>query len=170
MKQKNDKTECDCEECKDCCWRNPGWFGSIKEIEGAAKIKNMSVKEFCKEYLIQEWWAGNKEHLSIPAPRRNFERGKKEESNNFDRNDEIKNNGKGFVRATWGHNFLKGWACIFLTDDEKCSIHKSKPGECKDVFACQKLEDEVNEKSHRAPLVIYWEKHQDFISKIKDER
>jgi len=64
------KQGCMCDKCKDCCWHNPGWFGSIEEIEGAAKIKNMDIEHFVKEYLIREWYYA--EYVEIPAPRRNF--------------------------------------------------------------------------------------------------
>ena len=64
---------CTCQKCINCCWHNPGWFASIEEIESAAKMVNLPVHEFCREYLIREWWAGE-EGIYIPAPRRNFDR------------------------------------------------------------------------------------------------
>lgn len=45
--------ECQCQKCIDCCNHSCGWFGSIKEIKGAAKIMNVNVEDFCKEFLIR---------------------------------------------------------------------------------------------------------------------
>jgi len=159
------QNECGCEKCKECCRHNPGWFGSIEEIEGAGKIKQMNVKEFCKEYLIREWWAGE-DDIYIPAPRRNFLR--KENPDRYEGivwDEEIERNGKGFVMATWGHNFLRGWACIFLDDNNLCEIHQSKPTECRKVFGCK----ESDGKKIREDLVTYWKNHQDWIKKIAKE-
>ena len=153
------KKECSCEKCIECCWRNPGWFGSIEEIEGAAKIMKMKLRDFIKEYLIQEWWAGEKE-ISIPAPRRNFNKGKPDAYKSDVWDEEIQSNGKGFLKATWGHNLLENWACIFLDDNNKCLIHKSKPKECRVTFGCNSRQL----KGGRKLLIPYWRKHQDFIN------
>jgi Fe-S-cluster containining protein len=117
----------------------------LEEVKGAAKIMNLTFKKFCKEYLIQEWWAG-KEHISIPTPRRNFAK--------FEYDNLVKQNGKGFVKATFAHNFVTGYACVFLDDNNCCKIHTSKPLECKDVFGCQ------SNQNNRKQIVKYWEKHQ----------
>jgi Fe-S-cluster containining protein len=155
---KKSKQECNCSECIKCCWRNPGWFGSLEEIKGASKLKKMSIKKFLYEYLIQEWYAGENEDITIPAPRRDFTRKADWASNEIFLNEEKIRNGKGFVRASWGHNLIQGYPCIFLTKDNKCSIHKSKPKECKTVFACSKKRGIKREN-----LVKYWGKHQDFL-------
>lgn len=166
---------CDCQKCKDCCWHNPGWFGTIEEIEGAAKIMKMSTKEFCKEYLIQEWMSIDNGKNSIPAPRRNFDVENKygpklglstEISKLYtDMHKENKErNGKGFVRATWGHNLIHGNPCIFLDKDNKCKIHKSKPQECRETFGCK--EPKKNERNKRNEISSYWNKHQVFIKDI----
>jgi len=155
-------TECQCKKCKECCWHNPGWFGSIEEIEGAAKIMKISVKDFCLEYLIQEWYSlDDGTEPIIPAPRRNFSRGTKNAYRGDTWNDDIKRNHKGFIRASWGHNLLKGWACIFLDKNNLCKIHKSKPQECREVFGCK-----GGHKSKRPKIARYWEKHQDWIENI----
>jgi len=155
---------CKCEKCIECCWHNPGWFGSMKEIIGAAKIINKTIREFCQEYLIQEWWADNKENISIPAPRRNFERDEKTKYKGPPWDDEIKRNGKGFVRATWGHNLITGYPCIFLDENNLCIIYKNRPIECKKTFGCRK-----NKFKGREKLVNYWRKHQDFIEEAKND-
>jgi Fe-S-cluster containining protein len=149
-----------------------GWFGSIKEIEGAALIKGMSVKDFAKEYLIREWWVGD-EDIYVPAPRKNFSRYidelkevhkfyKKHKSNLF--KEQHEKNGKGFKVASWGHNLMSGYACIFLTKDQKCGIHASKPRECKRAFACQPATK--NDINIREKIVKYWAKHQDYVNKL----
>ena len=163
---------CDCQKCKDCCWHNPGWFGTIEEIEGAAKIMKIKMRAFCKEYLIQEWMAGDGEENSIPAPRRNFDVENKQEPNlglsteltklyKDMRREDKERNGKGFVRATWGHNLIHGFPCIFLDKDNRCKIHESKPKECRETFACR-----PPGKNKRDKIVSYWKKHQDFIRGI----
>jgi len=156
--KKQENWECCCEKCISCCWNNPGWFGSIKEIKGAAKIMKMPIRDFAKEYLIQEWLTGEKKDVSIPAPRRNFNKGKFDAYKGRIWDREATLNGKGFKRASWGHNLIQGLACIFLNDDNRCLIHKSKPIECRESFGCKK----GNFKG-RESLLSYWEKHQDFI-------
>ena len=160
------KTECRCKQCIECCWQNPGWFGNIEEIENAAKIKKLSVQEFCQEYLIREWWIGENSNIEVPAPRRNF----KKENNNILQNskmlkqawsNEILQNKKGFVKASWGHNLITGYACIFLNDDEYCAIHKSKPQECRESFCCQE-----SNFAGRSFIAKYWEHHQEFIKQM----
>jgi Fe-S-cluster containining protein len=158
--------ECQCEKCKDCCWHSPGWFGNIKEVKGAAKIMGLSVSDFCKQYLIREWWAGKNENIEIPAPRRNPDRVKYKEweSVRYFR-DKLLENGKGFLRATWSHNLILGFACVFLDKDNLCLIHKSKPMECKKVFGCK--EGFKNNNIRESIILEYWKKHQDFIKGIK---
>jgi len=157
-----DKSSCKCKKCIACCWHNPGWFGNVKEIEEASKIKKISVTDFCKEYLIREWHT-DKEEIYIPSPRRNLNRpyqSKKylKEILNMMQKFEKNKDRKGFVVASWGHNIISGFACIFLTQDNLCSIHKSRPYECKITFGCKK-----SSKFKRNKLLLYWEKHQDWI-------
>ena len=152
--------ECSCEKCIEACQRNPGWFGTIREIKGAAKIMGMSVQDFAKEYLIREWWGGE-EDISIPAPRRNFDKEDIKSSEPW--YDEIQQNGVGFLRASWGHNLMRHWACIFLDDNNRCMIHQSKPKECRETFCCRNDNFKGREK-----LVSYWKKHQDYIKSLMD--
>ena len=157
------KTDCQCEKCKKCCWNSPGWFGSIEEVEGAAKIMGMPLKDFAQEYLIREWWE-SEDDISIPAPRKNFDKytGLQKLSELFTIQMEMSRNGKGFVKASWGHNLMSGWACIFLDDNEMCLIHESKPLECKKAFGCEKQSTRIV----REKLPDYWKKHQDWIEKL----
>ncbi len=158
-------TSCSCVECKSLCWISAGWFGSVNEVKQAAKLCHVTPHEFAMEYLIQEWWAGDDEDTSIPAPRKNFNRNNLNLDNGtLDRImcDERKRNGRGFVRATWAHNLLKGWACIFLNDLDECTIHMSKPRECKEAFGCGGSMSRGRER-----IVSYWKKHQDFIEILK---
>jgi len=174
MKTTITKTSCSCDKCKACCWSSMGWFGSIKEVEGAAKIMKMPVKQFAKEYLIREWWVG--EDGYVPAPRKNFLRAteakKRVDSEIMEMigrdiySDDKLKNGKGFVVATWGHNLMDGYACIFLTKNEKCAIHASKPRECREAFACKPITKKAQEI--RLRIVKHWEKHQDFIELLEE--
>lgn len=168
-------SDCTCPKCKDCCWRSPGWFATIEEVKGAAAIMGLSLEDFCKEYLIREYWAGPDEHVSIPAPRKDFSRVDPdkevletkmsiwasffgETDDILPTNEEAKLNGKGFVKASFGHNLLSGIACIFLTEDEACSINDSKPNECRMSFGCKK-----NTESYREPCVAYWKDKQHLL-------
>lgn len=161
-----DTQGCDCKKCVSCCWHNPGWFGSIEEIKGAAKIKGLSVEEFAREYLIQEYLASH-EDVIIPAPRRDFDRRHKDapdipESLRQYENEAKRDNGKGFEKpASWEHNFMTGYACIFLDKNNRCTIHESKPTECRAVFACKGAP-----KNNRYDLLKYWRKNQDFIKRL----
>lgn len=148
---------CKCKQCVSCCWHNPGWFGSIEEIEGAAKLKGMEVKEFCKEYLIREHMTtDDDEEIIVPAPRRDFTRSKiKDEARSLIVKMEKKRNGKGFVKASWGHNMISGVPCIFLKND-LCTIHKSKPFEC--AATTHNSTD-----NNRVKVLEYWKNHQYFI-------
>ncbi len=143
---------CECEKCKACCERNPGWFGTLEEVKGAAEIKKMSLRDFAQEFLIREWCAGEEEEIDIPAPRRNFE---VQNQNSFNRmfSEIIEKNKKGFVKATWAHNLLFGYPCIFFKNG-KCEIHNSKPLECREVFGCKES------TFRRDSLLKYWKEHQ----------
>lgn len=157
------ENNCECRQCKDCCWFSPGWFGSVEEIRLSAESRGLSVEDFCKEFLIKEWWAGPEESIAIPAPRRNFHRCNDERKlKNKTYMEEAARNGKGFVWASWPHNLITGFACIFLTEDEKCAIHESKPTECRSVFGCEKQAERVSD-FHRKELIDYWKNNQDFL-------
>jgi Fe-S-cluster containining protein len=170
-KKKEIKKEigCSCEKCTQCCSNSCGWFGSLNEVKDAAKIMKMSLPDFAKEYLIEEYWSGSGDEggdVSVIAPRKDFKRCK----NNFVFEDDKIRNGKGFKRATWGHNLITGVPCIFLSKDNKCKIHESKPQECRESFGCEKGEGEKNKNDgmeRRKKIVKYWRKHQNFILCLK---
>ena len=145
--------ECSCKKCIKCCYGAPGEFGNIDEIIGCAKIKSLSIKEFCKKYLIQH----KIEDIIIPAPRRDFTRGN---GNYYPFSEPIKNNGKGFIVAT-DHKFY-GYPCIFLTEDDRCFIHNTKPTECREVMGC----DNKNYFYIKDSILDYWKKHQSFFNDI----
>jgi Fe-S-cluster containining protein len=167
--------DCKCIKCQQCCFHSCGWFGSIEEIVGAAKIMNMTLEDFAQEYLIREWWAGNNEDIYVPAPRKNFNRPsrqrkiwddsiKKELGRNIWEEEKAKN-GKGFVRASWGHNLMSGYACIFLDKNGLCSIHASKPEECRKSYGCR-----PSKINRRKSVLKYWKLHQDFIINLIKEK
>ena len=151
----NQLSGCSCDKCIECCWRSPGWFGSIEEIEGAAKIKRMTVDDFINEYLIREWYYA--ESIEIPAPRKNFGRMKYGADGIKIWDEEIRKNGNGFVRASWGHNLMVGFACIFLNSNDECSIHESKPRECMETFMC------TGKTISRQTIEDYWKDNQDWV-------
>lgn len=168
---KERKMSCRCSKCIAACWRNPGWFGSIKEAEGAAELLNLSIEQFAEEYLIQEWWTSKNKDILVPAPRRDFSRMTDEQTKVFKefptldetwKRERIRN-GKGFIVASWGHNLMSGYACIFLTKDNNCLIHESKPTECKEMLACEGIYQE------RKKLLPYWRRHQDWFDEISNK-
>uniref|UniRef100_A0A6M3L0B1 Putative zinc-or iron-chelating protein n=1 Tax=viral metagenome TaxID=1070528 RepID=A0A6M3L0B1_9ZZZZ len=121
----------------------------------------MSVPEFCKDWLIREWWVADGDDIIVPAPRRDFNRyrGKfslKETRIMF----QVDLNGSGFVAATWGHNFIRDFPCVFLTPDERCLIHESKPQECRILHSRSRT------KEPREKIATYWRKHQDWIDEV----
>lgn len=160
--------ECTCKKCIECCWHNPGWFGTIEEIETAAKIMNLSVEEFCREYLIREWWAGE-EGIYIPAPRRNFDRKERVRLYADKRltwedtwGDEERRNGKGFVEASWGHNLIYDIPCIFLDRNDRCKIYEGRSTECRETFGCKEKETSFSRKH----CLQYWKERQDWVHRI----
>ncbi len=157
MTDKTLSTECKCDKCISICSNSCGWFGSIDEVLGAADIMQLPINGFVHEYLIREWYYA--ETIEIPAPRKNFDRytGSTVWHDKL-LNDEIRANGKGFVRASWGHNLMIGYACIFLTDDNLCMIHESKPYECKKTFGCKGHNTEI-----RHEIEDYWKEHQEWV-------
>ena len=156
---------CSCTKCVECCKHSCGWFGSIEEVKGAAKITGMSLVEFAKEYLIEEYWIGDND-ISVIAPRKDFSRGiglpgimQSEIMQS-----EIERNGKGFVKASWSHNLITNIPCIFLDENNKCKIHESKPQECRESFACRS-----DKHITRDEIAEYWKKHKDFILNLRRE-
>ncbi|KKM78686.1 hypothetical protein LCGC14_1357350 [marine sediment metagenome] len=168
---KERKMSCKCSKCIVACWQNPGWFGSIKEVEGAAELLNLSIEQFAEKYLIQEWWISKNKDILIPASRRDFSRMddiQKKVFKEFPTLDETWKrertiNGKGFIVASWGHNLMSGYACIFLTKDNNCLIHESKPMECRELLACKKI------RLDRKNLLPYWRRHQNWFDEISNK-
>ena len=158
---------CSCDECKNCCWRSPGWFGSKGEVIGAAKIMNCSLREFANKYLVREW--RGKDYIYVPAPIRNISRINEITKSHIDEMreknlpcfyfEEIEKSSGGFKIATWGHNLVTGFACIFLNENNLCMIHESKPTECRETFGCSKK----GKKKPRPEIADYWANHQDWI-------
>ena len=162
------KTECgcDCKKCIDCCYHSAGWFGSIEEVKNASKIMKMNVKDFVKEFLIEEWWGLSDGDISVIAPRKNFAKISDSRPKSSIELSllkcEMNANGKGFVRASWGHNLITGFACIFLDENNRCLIHKSKPQECRESFGCKK-----DNATDRSKIAEYWKEHKNFIEGLK---
>jgi Fe-S-cluster containining protein len=46
------KQGCDCDKCKECCTREPGWFVP-EEIPVAAKHLGLSEQDFVREYCAE---------------------------------------------------------------------------------------------------------------------
>ena len=150
--------QCSCKKCIKCCYNNPGWFGTKEQIIESSKVMGCkTLKEFADKYLIQEYWVGE-DNTIIPAPRRSpdkTDKEKDEEKLKFWREELSRN--QSFHMASWGHNLIKGFACVFLDDNDKCKIHDSKPTECKKTFGCKE------NKNIRKKVIKYWESNQQWV-------
>lgn len=108
------ETECTCESCVRACSCNPGWFAP-GEAELAAEYLKLPFEIFKQNYLIIDS-ASNKMVNNAPyvwSPRKEFETTDKLERTNY-RYDR----------------------CVFLTNKNRCLIHKVKPKECKITLCC----------------------------------
>lgn len=53
-RQHSKRTGCDCEKCRECCEREPGWFVP-GEILPAATYLGVSEKEFIQRYCVEHF-------------------------------------------------------------------------------------------------------------------
>ncbi|OGQ23620.1 MAG: hypothetical protein A3I05_06345 [Deltaproteobacteria bacterium RIFCSPLOWO2_02_FULL_44_10] len=121
----NDKQSCQCEKCRECCTRDPGWF-LPEEIKPAADFLKLSEEDFRKQYCTEHQVEGT----IVLAPKR-----KPLVSRLSAR--------ASCAQSSWSvltkpiaaaHSPHSG--CIFFREN-KCSIHPVKPYECRKVFGCE---------------------------------
>lgn len=124
--------ECQCEVCRNACRHKPGWFAP-GEAEAAAKLMNLTLKEFFDKYLVVDYWIRKhhgKEDIFVLSPN-------------------IVNQSPGDMMG-----FDPEGQCVFYQDG-LCSIHAAKPLECAQM-SCktnddQNIEKEINTKNWDQP-------------------
>ncbi|MHA1951818.1 MAG: YkgJ family cysteine cluster protein [Candidatus Thorarchaeota archaeon] len=111
---------CKCPECIECCERRPGLFipGEARKL---ARHMKLSLQELFNKYLVVDFYAGDPdggeydEILCLTPCNVNSTPG---------------------TKLSFADRFRSYDRCIFLTDNEECSIHKFKPYECKYTLGC----------------------------------
>lgn len=134
----NDTIECSCEDCVAACHRKPGWF-LPEEIKPTAELLGLTEQEFFNKHLSVDYYSNPNSFSFVLSPA----------TTNSVPGEEFPFNPNG--------------RCVFLTEDNKCSIHNAKPYECK-AFDHRKLDIE-GAKSHEA-VAQEWESDQDRIVKL----
>ena len=134
----NDTIECSCEDCTSACYRKPGWF-LPHEIKPAADLLGLTEQEFFDKHLSVDYYGRPDSFTFVLSP--------------------------ATTNAVPGEEFPfnPNGRCVFLTEDNKCSIHNAKPYECK-TFDHRKLDAEGFE-SHEA-VAQAWDEHKDRIVEL----
>lgn len=131
MKPSND---CSCTACLSACLRKPGWF-KPGEVETAASLVGMPIKDFFNKYIMVDYWVGDAEegdyiyNLSPAIP--------------------------GYAGRVAPFLSPTG-RCAFL-EDNKCSIHEAKPAECANYYHTF---DYSAVKSNHKEAGLAWKDHQ----------
>jgi len=133
-----DTIECSCEGCVSACHKKPGWF-IPEEIKPAADSMGLSEKEFFDKYLAVDYYFSSTEKLFVLAP--------------------VTKRSKPGVE----YPLDPRGSCIFITDDNKCSIHAFKPYECKH-YDHLKNHDTLKECHHA--IAETWSPHKDKIVEL----
>ena len=132
------KSECQCDECKNACTYNPGWF-MPGEAELAAQYLNMPLQDFFKTYLGVNWWEADEKTEAVIfalAP--------------------------AIVGMDAGHEYPSDprGQCVFFKDG-LCEIHAVKPFECAEFIHGDNRIDERHWKTAEA-----WQAHQPQITEF----
>ena len=116
---------CTCAACIRCCERTPGWFAP-GEAESAATLLGMGFDEFKQRFLIVDYWVASPNDIDVLSPRKV---GVETDQ----------------PRASWGYAFEHS-KCVFLTAENRCRIHQSKPIECREALECGNSQSRGREK------------------------
>ena len=117
------KRDCACDECKALCRKTPGWF-LPGEAERAAALLGMEMKEFFRRHLVVDYWVGDGDPRAL-APTKRF--------------DPVLGAGHRYIAGdvvSFAYPFIPG-TCVFLDEEEHCSIHAAKPHECRMAYGCR---------------------------------
>lgn len=120
---------CRCERCIHACSKQPGWFAP-GEAEKTAESMGMDFEIFKNKFLVIDHCDDHQAEDApyVYAPRK------------------VDVDSEGCSIRTYAEQSMRS-KCIFLTEDNKCSIHSTKPYECKHTFMCRPggwwLRDEI---------------------------
>lgn len=123
-------SECACDRCKGMCEHSPGWFAP-GEAEGAAASMGLTLAAFFQRFLCVDWWEADEEiaeDVFVLSPRIEDQPGAMA------------------LRLPYGR-------CVFLTADQACAIHATKPMECR-----RALHDRTTDQAladHRRPADLW---------------
>lgn len=136
---------CTCDECKSACNHIPGWF-KPSEIFKVAEYLGLTVQELFDKYLgINYYLATDRNQLEkdvfvlTPA------------TTKMEGGDMFPWVGKG--------------TCVFLDENELCSIHPVKPFECAQTLGCA-APSPGSKADPRMDLLPLWEQYQAWIEEL----
>jgi Fe-S-cluster containining protein len=130
-----------CSSCRAACSHKPGWF-LPGEAEKVAEYLGVTLAELFKTRLAVDWWEADHNFdtdVFLLAPAIEDE----------EPGAEYPGNPRG--------------RCVFLTDDERCSIHAVKPHECRQHW-CGEVRSQVDDR-HK-DVAEAWQGHQDQIKEL----
>jgi Fe-S-cluster containining protein len=129
-----ERIQCGCDKCQGCCENIPGWF-KPGEVDKAAALIGMPVREFFERFLTVDYWERDGRHdheVFVLRPSTRDER-------------------PGTLAS---RHFWRG-RCVFLTPERRCGIHAAKPHECAVVTGCDRAgEQNIN---HRPFISDMWD-------------
>ena len=111
---------CSCHECVSACRNDPGRLVP-DDVRKLSRLLGISARDLENDYLVRVSVASNGRTAHALAP--------------------AKRKGRRFVAApgtTAPDNYAKKKGqCIFLDDNDRCSVHEAKPFECGAYMGCR---------------------------------
>lgn len=129
------RVECACAKCVNACKDIPGWF-LPNEVAEAAAIFKMTEQQFFEKYLTVDYWTGDT--IFVLRPRTVAEPG-----------------GEVSPAYPFGHR------CVFLDENNRCSIHAAKPHECAITY------HEIKRNGRPKFIADAWRAHQQHIEDLQ---
>jgi Fe-S-cluster containining protein len=114
---------CTCDKCVNACKSIPGAFAP-GEARRLAEAKGMTLHELYSKYLKIDYYIGDPYEADSSDCT---------EVDMLMPSTEAEDSG---VRASWGSRFDKS-PCVFLDENDRCSIHEYKPLECATAYPCR---------------------------------
>lgn len=149
---------CDCEKCRACCQRRPGWFAPGQATKAAAEL-GLTLEAFFKQYLCVDFWCdsenGDVELLS-PA----WDTSKDRFSSRFMREPGGPMNGR---RASWAEGFMSG-PCLLLGPNGCRLSFEARPEECRKAYGCTAPTPQGVDL--RLPIIERWRKERDELVQL----
>lgn len=109
-------TDCSCSSCVGACRSNPGW---PTPAEAARFIADGHAKKLMCDWLEASEVIGNDDRIYLLAPAAHGHEGEFAPEMSF-----------------FDFFFTKG-RCVFLTEENRCSVHDHKPMQCRMAMPCQ---------------------------------